>query len=407
MAKTIHNQSNFTAGELTPRMKGRGDVARYQNGAALIENGIVAVHGGVIRRFGTRFLAEAKYSGTKDSRLIRYIYTETQSFMLEFGDLYVRVFDGATGAVVLNSGLTPLEIVSPYTEAQLAELVTKQQSEIMYIFHKDVPTHELRRLSATLWTLLPVRWITQPFAELGHTPEAGLTLSSGAVGTGRTFTTSAVAVPGAPTAVSAIPFNASARVSFTPPASNGGAAIDSYTVTSSPGGFTATSSGSPIMVTGLTNGVAYTFTVTAHNIAGNSAASSASSAVTPLESLGGGTITASATPSPLAATVPAGAQTTAGPTATGGGTAPHTYAWSKVSGSSAISVTNTTAAQPTINSTGTGVINYATLRCVVTDANGNLGTVDVNVSIQHGNSGGGGGGGGGGGEEWPPGAELP
>ncbi len=87
--------------------------------------------------------------------------------------------------------------------------------------------------------------------------------------------------PGAPTAVSAIAGNASATVSFTAPANNGGAAITRYTVTSSPGGFTASGAASPINVTGLTNGTAYTFTVAATNSAGTGAASTPSNAVTP------------------------------------------------------------------------------------------------------------------------------
>ena len=69
-------------------------------------------------------------------------------------------------------------------------------------------------------------------------------------------------VPGAPTDVSATPGNAQATVSFTAPASNGGAPITVYTVTSSPGGLTGTSTdGSDIAVGGLTNGTSYTFTV--------------------------------------------------------------------------------------------------------------------------------------------------
>lgn len=88
-------------------------------------------------------------------------------------------------------------------------------------------------------------------------------------------------VPDAPTSVSATGGNAQASVSFTAPASNGGAAITEYTATSSPGGFTATGSSSPLVVSGLTNGTAYTFTVVATNIKGNSVASSASSSITP------------------------------------------------------------------------------------------------------------------------------
>jgi uncharacterized protein (TIGR02145 family) len=88
-------------------------------------------------------------------------------------------------------------------------------------------------------------------------------------------------VPGAPTIGSAVAGNAQASVSFTAPSITGGSAITGYTVTSNPGGVTGTGSGSPITVTGLTNGTSYTFTVVATNAVGNSAASSASNAATP------------------------------------------------------------------------------------------------------------------------------
>jgi hypothetical protein len=81
--------------------------------------------------------------------------------------------------------------------------------------------------------------------------------------------------------VSATAGNAQATVTFTAPTNDGGAAITAYTVTSSPGGFTATGSASPLTVTGLSNGTAYTFTVVATNSVGDSVASSASAPVTP------------------------------------------------------------------------------------------------------------------------------
>jgi hypothetical protein len=96
----------------------------------------------------------------------------------------------------------------------------------------------------------------------------------------QTFSVTAV-VPGAPTIGTATAGDTQASVSFSAPASNGGANITGYTVTSSPGGFTGTGAGSPITVTGLTNGVAYTFTVTATNSAGTGSASSASNSITP------------------------------------------------------------------------------------------------------------------------------
>ncbi|WP_200948976.1 putative Ig domain-containing protein, partial [Frateuria sp. Soil773] len=94
------------------------------------------------------------------------------------------------------------------------------------------------------------------------------------------FSVAAVA-PGAPTIGTATAGNAQAEVSFTAPASNGGAAITGYTVTSD-NGITATGTGSPITVTGLQNGTAYTFTVTATNAASiTGSPSAASNQVTP------------------------------------------------------------------------------------------------------------------------------
>ncbi|MCU0794873.1 MAG: MBG domain-containing protein [Akkermansiaceae bacterium] len=90
-----------------------------------------------------------------------------------------------------------------------------------------------------------------------------------------------ITAPGAPVIGSALGQDAAAIVSFGAPVNNGGAEITGYTVTSSPGGITATGTRSPITVTGLTNGVSYTFTVTATNSVGTGAASAASNAVVP------------------------------------------------------------------------------------------------------------------------------
>ena len=89
-------------------------------------------------------------------------------------------------------------------------------------------------------------------------------------------------VPGAPTGVAAAAGDTQATVTFTAPASDGGSPITSYAVTSSPGSVTATGASSPITVTGLTNGTAYIFTVTATNAVGTGLASSPSNSVTPV-----------------------------------------------------------------------------------------------------------------------------
>lgn len=89
-------------------------------------------------------------------------------------------------------------------------------------------------------------------------------------------------VPNAPTGVSASGGDASASVSFTPPTNVGGSAISAYYAVSNPGQITASAASSPVSVTGLTNGTAYTFTVWALNTYGPSPYSAASGSVTPV-----------------------------------------------------------------------------------------------------------------------------
>lgn len=114
--------------------------------------------------------------------------------------------------------------------------------------------------------------------------------ATNAIGTGPASTASAsvtpsATVPGAPTGVSAAAGNAKATVTFVAPASDGGSPITGYTVTSSPTGgvdSNANTTGLSHVITGLTNGRAYTFTVKAKNAKGSSVASAPSNSVTPV-----------------------------------------------------------------------------------------------------------------------------
>ena len=97
----------------------------------------------------------------------------------------------------------------------------------------------------------------------------------------RSFSVSPV-VPAAPTIGTAIAGDTQASVAFTAPLNIGGSAITSYTVTVNPADVAPINgASSPIVVTGLTNGIAYTFTVTADNVAGTGPASAASNSITP------------------------------------------------------------------------------------------------------------------------------
>jgi hypothetical protein len=117
-----------------------------------------------------------------------------------------------------------------------------------------------------------------------------LALALAGCGEDGTTTGGVATVPSAPTIGSATAGDASASVAFTAPASNGGATITAYNASCTGGGFTRGVSGtsSPINVTALTNGTAFSCSVTATNSVGTSAASSAVS-VTPAAGGGSGT----------------------------------------------------------------------------------------------------------------------
>ena len=133
---------------------------------------------------------------------------------------------------------------------------------------------------------LVVTGTTSPIVVTGLTAGSSYSVSlvaTNAVGNSKesSWYITSYAAASAPTGLTAIAGNTQASVVFIAPVSNGNSAITSYTVTASPGGQTATGTASPLIVTGLTAGTAYTFTAVAINAAGNSATSTASIAVTP------------------------------------------------------------------------------------------------------------------------------
>ena len=183
MGKVNIIQSNFSSGELTPRIAlGRMDIAKYANGSKRQENIELTVQGGARRRKGTRLVCETKASGA--ARLIEFTYNRDQSYMLEFGNGYVRFMRDR--APILSSTL-PYEIASPYTTAMLSDISYVQGADTMFLVHPDVPPYRLQRFGDTSWQLLPVPFTAEPFAELGFLPTATLTLSALTIGAGRNF----------------------------------------------------------------------------------------------------------------------------------------------------------------------------------------------------------------------------
>lgn len=183
MPRVTHPTTNFTAGEISPEALGRVDITAYQNGAELLENVFVTVRGGAKGRPGLRFSAAAKFAN-KRARLIPFVFSRTDAYVLEMGDLYTRFYKstGRLGA--------PYEIVTPIAEAALFETEFVQRSDTMFLTQEDMPTQRLRRFGDTSWQMDDQPFDPAPFAEIGHSFSASLTLSLATVGVGRTATAS-------------------------------------------------------------------------------------------------------------------------------------------------------------------------------------------------------------------------
>ena len=91
MARVAVQLTNFTGGELSPRLDGRNDLNKYSSGCKTLENMIVYPHGSAARRSGSRFIAEVKSSAAK-TRLIPFEFSTTQTYMMEFGNQYIRFY---------------------------------------------------------------------------------------------------------------------------------------------------------------------------------------------------------------------------------------------------------------------------------------------------------------------------
>ena len=84
-------QPAFNAGELSPRMSARVDFDKYASGCATLQNMLPLPQGGIMRRSGTRFIAEVKDS-SKKTYVRRFEFSTEQAYVLEVGHQYFRFY---------------------------------------------------------------------------------------------------------------------------------------------------------------------------------------------------------------------------------------------------------------------------------------------------------------------------
>lgn len=196
-------QRSFAGGELSPALHARTDLVKYATGLRRCRNFIIQKQGGLVNRPGTEFVRALKDSAVA-GRLIPFIFNDDQTYLLEFGDQFIR-FTQDAGTVVVSgvgawatatdyvagdlvvhggtnyyartthtSGATTepgagsawqsswhalsgstFEIPTPYRTAELSSIRLVQSEDVITLVHPNHPISDLAREGHTRWTLTP------------------------------------------------------------------------------------------------------------------------------------------------------------------------------------------------------------------------------------------------------------
>ena len=167
-------KTNFTAGEISRDLLGRGDLRAYDNGALSLQNVFIKPTGGVSRRAGLGYVDTAAGAG----RLIPFEFNTQQTYLLVITDAQIAIYAGG----VLETTLT-----APWSASQIDNLAYTQSADTLLLVHPQEAPQTLTRNSGGTWTLAEWSFFSddnvsyQPFFKFANTD---VTLSpSGTSGT--------------------------------------------------------------------------------------------------------------------------------------------------------------------------------------------------------------------------------
>ena len=175
MPKVTASQNSFTTGEISPRLYGRTDLARYGSAVKTMMNAYALPHGGFRRRPGLRFASTVAMLATPGARLLKFVYTRDESYAL------LLYFDGTNVRLAVYSydgTLLSPEYITPYTQDEIANVRWWPFGDTMYLVHPNRPPQQLRRLLVGKFSYGAVPFVQPPTDELGEWPNASVTLSA-------------------------------------------------------------------------------------------------------------------------------------------------------------------------------------------------------------------------------------
>lgn len=164
MESVILSQRSFARGEIGGLLHARADLDLYRAALGAAQNVVILPEGGVERRPGTRFIAEALES----SRLLPFQFATTQAYIIEVGEKadtskVIRVY--RDGGIVETAPGSPVEIAGWIAAADLDAFDYTQTQDLLYVFHADYQPRKITRTSHTAWTVSAVEFTRGPFRQ--------------------------------------------------------------------------------------------------------------------------------------------------------------------------------------------------------------------------------------------------
>lgn len=183
MSRVQPMQTAYNGGELSPLMMGRADHEVWAVGLKEMVGFCPRPQGPMEASPGFEYVETA----AGPCRLIPFEPYVTQGYVIEASDQLLRFY---TNDVLLESGGSPVEVVTPYSFAQVRELWHEHSNDVLYLFHGDVKQRLLERTAAAAFSLTELEFENGPF--LDRNADESLTLSfNGVTGSGITVTASA------------------------------------------------------------------------------------------------------------------------------------------------------------------------------------------------------------------------
>lgn len=167
MAQTIpYAQNSFAGGEWDSQLLPAVDLAKYKTACKSMRNFFGHVNGRASNRPGLLYSCQTALSTTNQSavqnvRLIPFVFSTTQSYVLEFGHQYMRVIKN--GALIMSGPSTAFTITTPYTSAMVMQLGYTQSADTIFLAHPSVAPRILQRISDTNWMMSTYNFTGGPF----------------------------------------------------------------------------------------------------------------------------------------------------------------------------------------------------------------------------------------------------